>query len=174
MAFDLDNGISILERTPQTLSALLSGLSPAWTDATEGPDTWSPTVVIGHLIQGERTDWIARAEIILAQGANRRFTPFDRFAQFKDSAGKPLAELLDEFARLRAANLSTLKSWQLDDAKLALTGEHPAFGEVTLQQLLSTWVAHDLGHIVQISRVMAKQYRDAVGPWREYLSVMGN
>ncbi|MEP6783140.1 MAG: DinB family protein [Acidobacteriota bacterium] len=172
MEFNLDHGISILERTPQTLSAMLSGLSPAWTDATEGPDTWSPTVVIGHLIQGERTDWIARAEIILAQGANRKFTPFDRFAQFKDSAGKPLAELLDEFARLRAENLTKLKSWQLDEAQLALEGEHPKFGAVTLRQLLATWVAHDLGHVVQISRVMAKQYRDAIGPWREFLSVM--
>ena len=172
MEFDLDNGIAVLERTPQTLTAMLSGLPTAWTEATEGPDTWSPFVVIGHLIQGERTDWIARAEIILAQGANRKFTPFDRFAQFNQSAGKPLDELLDEFARLRGENLARLHGWQLDEAKLALQGEHPAFGAVTLRQLLATWVAHDLGHIVQVSRVMAKQYRDAVGPWRAYLSVM--
>jgi hypothetical protein len=162
----------VLERTPHTLRALLSGLSPAWTDATEGPDTWSPYVVIGHLIQGESTDWIARAEIILAQGANRKFTPFDRFAQFEASQGKSLTELLDEFARLRADNLVVLKAMHLDDAKLALEGEHPKFGAVSLRQLLATWVAHDLGHVVQISRVMAKQYRDAIGPWREFLSVM--
>ena len=172
MEFNLNDGIAVLERTPHTLRALLSGLSPAWTDATEGPDTWSPYVVIGHLIQGERTDWIARAEIILAQGANRKFTPFDRFAQFEASQGKSLTELLDEFARLRADNLVVLKAMHLDDAKLALEGEHPKFGAVSLRQLLATWVAHDLGHVVQISRVMAKQYRDAIGPWREFLSVM--
>lgn len=172
MEFNLNDGIAVLARTPPTLRAMLSGLSPAWTDATEGPDTWSPYVVIGHLIQGERTDWIARAEIILAQGANRKFTPFDRLAQFEASQGKSLTELLDEFARLRADNLVALKAMHLDDAKLALEGEHPKFGAVSLRQLLATWVAHDLGHIVQISRVMAKQYREAIGPWREFLSVM--
>lgn len=172
MNFELSNGIAVLERTPATLRALLSGLSPDWTDATEGPDTWSPFVVVGHLIHGERTDWIPRAQIILSQGTSRRFTPYDRFAQFRDSEGKSLQSLLDEFAALRAANLATLREWRLDDASLSLQGEHPAFGAVSLRQLLATWVAHDLGHIVQISRVMAKQYRDAVGPWREYLSVM--
>jgi hypothetical protein len=172
MEFNLDDGVAVLERTPHALTALLSGLPPAWTDATEGPDTWSPYGVIGHLIQGERSDWIPRAEIILAQGANRRFTPFDRFAQFEASKGKSMSELLDEFARLRAANIVTLKAMRLDDARLALQGEHPKFGAVSLRQLLATWVAHDLGHIVQISRVMAKQYRDAIGPWREFLSVM--
>ena len=174
MEFELGNAIAVLERTPATLRSLLLGLPPAWTDATEGPDTWSPYVVIGHLIQGERSDWIPRAQIILAQGPERRFTPFDRFAQFRDSEGKSLTELLDEFAQLRAANLSTLKSWQLTDAQLALEGQHPAFGAVTLRQLLATWVAHDLGHVVQVSRVMAKQYRDAIGPWTEYLSVMNS
>lgn len=172
MEFNVNDGIAVLERTPKTLAAMLAGLSPAWTDATEGPDTWSPYDVIGHLIQGERSDWIPRAQIILAQGENRKFTPFDRFAQFEASKGKSLTELLDEFARLRAQNLATLKAMQLDEAKLALEGEHPKFGAVTLRQLLATWVAHDLGHIVQISRVMAKQYRDAIGPWREFLSVM--
>jgi hypothetical protein len=173
MTFELSHGIAVLERTPSTLRALLSGLSPDWTDATEGPDTWSPFVIVGHLIHGERTDWIPRARIILAQGANRRFTPYDRFAQFRDSEGQSLEGLLDEFATLRAANLATLQEWRLDDARLSLEGEHPALGAVSLSQLLATWVAHDLGHIVQISRVMAKQYRDAIGPWREYLSVMG-
>ena len=172
MTFELSNGIAVLERTPATLRAMLSGLSPEWTDATEGPDTWSPYVVIGHLIHGERTDWIPRAQIILAQGESRRFTPYDRFAQFRESEGKSLEDLLDEFATLRAANLATLQEWRLDDSSLSLEGEHPAFGAVSLRQLLATWVAHDLGHIVQISRVMAKQYRDAIGPWREYLSVM--
>ena len=174
MEFELGNAIAVLERTPATLRSLLLGLPPAWTDATEGPDTWSPYVVIGHLIQGERSDWIPRARIILAQGPERRFTPFDRFAQFRDSEGKSLSELLDEFAQLRAQKLSTLKSWQLTDAQLALEGQHPAFGAVTLRQLLATWVAHDLGHVVQVSRVMATQYRDAIGPWREYLSVMND
>jgi hypothetical protein len=172
MNFQLSNGIAVLERTPATLRAMLSGLPADWTDATEGPDTWSPFVVVGHLIHGERTDWIPRAQIILAQGASGRFTPYDRFAQFRDGEGKSLERLLDEFAALRAANLATLQQWRIDDARLSLQGEHPAFGAVSLRQLLATWVAHDLGHIVQISRVMARQYRDAVGPWREYLSVM--
>jgi hypothetical protein len=172
MEFDLADGIAVLERTPAALRAMLHGLSPSWTEATEGPDTWSPYTVVGHLIQGERTDWITRAEIILAQGEDRRFTPFDRFAQFRDSEGKSLQQLLSEFERLRAGNLAILRGWQLTDDQLALQGEHPAFGAVTLRQLLATWVAHDLGHILQVSRVMAKQYREAVGPWSAYLSVM--
>ncbi|HWJ21282.1 MAG TPA: DinB family protein [Gemmatimonadaceae bacterium] len=172
MDFDLTAGIAVLERTPQTLRALLAGLPPAWTDATEGPETWSPYVIVGHLIHGERTDWIPRARIILDQGPERRFTPYDRFAQFRESEGKSLADLLDELARLRAENLATLAGWRLTDAQLALRGEHPEFGPVTLRQLLATWVAHDLGHVAQTARVMAKQYRDAVGPWRAYLPVM--
>lgn len=172
MEFNLDQTISILERTPLTLQAMLAGLSPAWTDATEGPDTWSPFVVVGHLIHGERTDWIPRARIILAQGPNRHFEPYDRFAQFRESQGKPLAQLLDEFARLRAENLATLAGWRLTEAQLALEGVHPAFGAVTLGQLLATWATHDLGHIAQAARVMAKQYREAVGPWRAYLSIL--
>ena len=172
MDFDLKNGTAILERTPATLRALLDGLPPAWTDATEGPDTWSPSVVVGHLIHGERTDWIPRAQIIRAQGANRTFTPYDRFAQFRESQGRPLIELLDEFTRLRAQNVGTLKSWRLTEAQLALQGEHPELGAVTMRQLLACWVAHDLGHIVQVARVMAKQYREAIGPWTAYLSVM--
>ena len=172
MDFDLTAGVSVLERTPHTFRAMLDGLPPAWTDATEGPDTWSPYVIIGHLAHAERADWIPRARIILAQGADRRFTPFDRFAQFRESEGKSLADLLAEFTRLRAESLATLAGWRLTDAHLELTGEHPAFGAVTLRQLLATWVAHDLGHIGQTARVMAKQYRDAVGPWRAYLPVM--
>jgi hypothetical protein len=172
MDFDLTNGIAILERTPHTFRAMLAGLSPAWIDATEGPNTWSPYDIMGHLIHGERTDWIGRAQIILAQGSDRRFKPFDRLAQFEESKGRTLADLLDEFARLRTENLATLRAWRLTDAQLNLEGVHPAFGAVTLRQLLSTWVAHDLGHIAQAARVMAKQYRDAVGPWRAYLPVM--
>ena len=172
MEFDLTRGTAILERTPRALRAMLEGLSPDWTDATEGPDTWSPYIIVGHLIHGERTDWIPRAQIILAQGEQRRFTPFDRFAQFRESEGKSLANLLDEFEELRREGIVTLKSWQLTDVQMELKGEHPAFGAVTMRQLLATWVAHDLGHIAQTARVMAKQYREAVGPWREYLPVM--
>jgi hypothetical protein len=172
MDFDLTAGTAVLERTPDTLRAMLGGLPAEWTRATEGPETWSPYDIVGHLIHGERTDWIARARIILAQGPERRFTPFDRFAQFRESEGKSLADLLDEFARVRAENLATLAGWHLTDAQLALQGEHPEFGPVTLRQLLATWVAHDLGHIAQVARVMAKQYRQAVGPWRAYLPIM--
>ena len=172
MSFQLDEGIAILERTPATFRALLAGLTDAWITTNEGPDTFSPFDNVGHLIHGERTDWIPRAQIILAQGANRRFEPYDRFAQVRESAGKSLAQLLDEFAELRAGNLATLRGWNLSERELALEGEHPELGAVTLRQLLATWVAHDLGHIAQTTRVMAKQYRDAVGPWRAYLPVM--
>jgi hypothetical protein len=172
MEFDLEQGIAILDRTPAALHAMLAGLPPEWTTATEGHETWSAYDVLGHLIHGERTDWIPRARVILARGADRRFTPFDRFAQFRESGGKSLSELLDEFAGLRADNLATLIGWRLTESQLALEGEHPEFGAVTLRQLLATWVAHDLGHIAQIARVMAKQYRAAVGPWRAYLPVL--
>ena len=172
MSFDLSSGLAVLERTPRTLEALLDGLGPEWTEANEGPDTWSPYVIVGHLVHGERDDWIPRARLILEQGPNRRFTPFDRFAQFRESEGKSLAALLGEFAHLRAANLAILRGWALTDVQLALEGEHPEFGAVTLRQLLATWVAHDLSHVAQATRVMAKQYRDAVGPWRAYLPVM--
>ena len=172
MEFDLTAGIAVLERTPGTLRSILGGLSPDWIDATEGPDTWSPYVIVGHLVHGERTDWIPRARVILDQGADRRFTPYDRFAQFRESKGKTLAELLDELARLRTDNLATLAGWHLTNEQLDLEGEHPDFGAVTLRQLLATWVVHDLGHIAQIARVMAKQYRDAIGPWRAYLPVV--
>jgi hypothetical protein len=137
-----------------------------------GEGTWSPCDIVGHLCHGERTDWIPRAGIILAQGEDRRFAPFDREAQFRESGGRPLEALLDDIARLRAESVATLAGWRLGPAELALTGEHPAFGTVTLAQLLATWVAHDLGHVAQVTRVMARRYRDAVGPWRAYLPVM--
>lgn len=169
MEFDLTAGIAVLERTPHALRAMLPS---AWADATEGPETWSPYDIVGHLIHGERTDWIPRARIILAQGPQRRFTPYDRFAQFRESQGKPLVDLLDEFARLRAENLATLAGWRLTEAQLALEGVHPELGPVTLRQLLAAWVVHDLGHVAQTARVMAKQYREAIGPWRAYLPVV--
>jgi hypothetical protein len=172
MEFDLATGITILERTPATLRMMLDGLPPAMIDATEGPETWSPYIIVGHLIHGERTDWIPRARIILAQGHNRRFASFDRFAQFRESQGKSLRQLLEEFAQLRADSLAMLGAWHLTAAQLELDGEHPEFGRVTLRQLLATWATHDLTHIAQIARVMAKQYRDAVGPWRAYLPLL--
>ena len=172
MNFELSNGIAVLERTPLALRSLLSGLPESWTASNEGPDTFSAFDNVGHLIHGERADWIPRARIILDQGPNRRFEPYDRFAQVHESKGKNLAQLLDEFSDLRAANLVTLRGWTIRDRELALEGEHPSLGTVTLRQLLATWVAHDLGHIAQTSRVMAKQYRDAVGPWRQYLPVL--
>ena len=172
MSFDLQDGITVLERTPATFRALLAGLPEAWITANEGPDTFSPYDNVGHLIHGERADWIVRAQVILAQGENRRFEPFDRFAQIRESQGKSMDDLLEEFARLRSANIATLRRWNLTDRELALEGEHPALGPVTLRQLLATWVAHDLGHIAQTTRVMAKRYREDVGPWRAYLPVL--
>ncbi|HZA33596.1 MAG TPA: DinB family protein [Vicinamibacterales bacterium] len=173
MQFQLTHAFEVLERTPATFRALLGGLPDAWTSPNEGPDTFSAFDNVGHLIHGERTDWIPRARIILAQGANRRFEPYDRFAQYHESRGKSVAELLDQFALLRADNLITLRGWQLSDRELALEGEHPELGTVTLRQLLATWVAHDLGHVAQTARVLARQYREAVGPWRAYLPVLG-
>lgn len=170
--FDLLRALEILERTPSTFRAMLGGLPEAWTTPNEGPDTFSAFDNVGHLIHAERTDWIPRARLILAQGSERRFAPFDRFAHYSESHGRTLADLLDEFARLRAENLATLRGWQLTERELTLEGEHPALGQVTLRQLLAAWVVHDLGHVAQTARVMAKQYREAVGPWREYLPVL--
>ena len=172
MSFELTEGIAVLERTPATFRALLAGLQDEWTTTNEGPDTFSPYDNVGHLIHGERTDWIPRARIILAQGDNRRFEPYDRFAQIRESKGKSLSQLLDEFELLRAENLATLRGWNLSDRELELKGEHPELGAVTLRQLLAAWVVHDLGHIAQTTRVMAKQYREAIGPWRAYLPVV--
>lgn len=172
MNFDPANSIAILERTPSVLRTLLEGLSEEWTHSNEGADTWSPFDVIGHMIDGEETDWMGRTRIILAQGANRRFEPFDRFRHLHSAKETTLADRLSRLAELRARNLKELKLISLDRTTLQLTGEHPEFGAVTLEQLLSTWVAHDLGHIAQVARVMAKQYKDAVGPWQAYLPVL--
>jgi len=172
MDFDITQGTAVLERTPGTLHAMLHDLGTEWIDATEGPETWSAYAIVGHLVHAERANWIPRARFILSQSTSRRLPPFDRFAHFRESEGKSLSVLLDEFGRLRAENLSTLTAWELTETELALTGEHPEFGTVTLRQLLSTWVVHDLGHVAQIARVMAKQYRDAIGPWRSYSRIV--
>jgi hypothetical protein len=174
MRFELSDALVVLERTPRVLRGLLAGLPDVWSRATEGPDTWSPFDVVGHLIHGERTDWLPRTEIILREGESRPFPPFDRFAQFEASRGKRLEELLDTFAELRAANLDRLRGFGLTASDLARRGRHPEFGPVTLEQHLATWVAHDLSHIGQIVRVMGRSYADAVGPWRAYLPMLGS
>jgi hypothetical protein len=172
MTFDLASGRTLLERTPTLLRTWLMDLPDRWIRATEGPDTWSPFDVVGHLVQGELNDWIPRARIILEHGTARAFEPFDRFAQFELSRGKTLGALLDEFAALRTANLEALDAMILSEEDLDRQGRHPDFGPVTLRQLLATWTVHDQTHIVQIARVMAKQYDAEVGPWKQYLAVL--
>ena len=172
MDFQIEHAVTILSRTPATLNALLRDLPEPWLARNEGPETWSPYDVIGHLIHGEETDWIPRAKIILEHGETRAFEPFDRVAMFEESKGKSIGQLLDTFARLRAENLRDLKALNLTADLLAKRGRHPELGLVTLSQLLSTWVVHDLGHVRQIVRVLSKQYGDAVGPWRAYLSIL--
>jgi hypothetical protein len=172
MTFQLDRATCILERTPAVLDALLRDLPAEWTHGNEGPETWSPHEVVGHLIHGERTDWMVRVRIILGEGADRRFEPFDRSAHLSRDPAEPIASRLAEFRVLRAENLAALAALHLTDRDLDRTGVHPAFGTVTLRQLLSTWVVHDFDHIVQISRVMAKQLTADVGPWVEYLRVL--
>jgi uncharacterized damage-inducible protein DinB len=172
MDFELDQIKEILQRTPATLNSLLGELSEEWVLKNEGPNTWSPFDIVGHLIHGEETDWIPRARIILEQGEERAFEPFDRFAMFEKSKGKSLSELLKEFEELRASNLAELESMNLTSQLLAKNGKHPELGVVTLSQLLATWAVHDLNHIGQIVRVMAKQYGEAVGPWKAYLSIL--
>jgi len=170
--FDLEAATQVLARTPGALQALLGGLQDSWTRGTEGPDSFSPFDVVGHLIDGEETDWIPRARIILARGPDPRFEPYDRFRHRTRNAGRTLGSLLAEFTQLRDANLDLLRSWHLTPAALDLTGIHPTFGRVTLRQLLAAWVVHDLGHVAQIARVMAKQYRDEVGPWVPFMPVL--
>jgi DinB superfamily len=172
LRFSIARSIEILERTPATLERMIGGLDESWTRGTEGPDTFSPFDVVGHLIDGEETDWIPRARIILARGSSLRFEPYDRFRHYQRNTGRSLRSLLEEFTKLRAGNLATLRSWQLTEAQLDLPGEHPGLGPVTLRQLLGAWVVHDLGHIAQVARVLAKQYSDQVGPWTPYLPVL--
>jgi len=170
--FHLDESVAVLTRTPATLDALLRGMPDLWVRRNEGNDTWSAFDIVGHLIFGERTDWIPRARIILEQGEARAFDPFDRFAQFKESQGKSLEQLLDEFARLRKENLAALRTLNLQPEDLKRRGKHPELGVVTLAELLATWAMHDLTHLHQLSRVMASQYRQTVGPWSAYLGVL--
>jgi len=170
--FVLTEAIAMLQRTPIVIDALLRGSPDDWVTADEGVGTWSPFDVVGHLIHGERTDWMPRARIILDHGESRSFDRFDRSAQFSESNGKTLADLLDEFAIERRRNLDELAAMRLTDADLDKRGRHPELGVVTLRQLLATWVAHDLDHIMQIARVLGRQYSDEVGPWRAYLRVI--
>ena len=172
MQFQLDMAKEILSQTPSTLRSLLKDLSDQWVRPNEGRDTWSSFDVLGHLIHGEETDWIPRAKIILTHGESRAFEPFDRIAMFEKSRGKSLSELLETFERLRIASLQELDSLKITPELLEKRGMHPELGIVTLGQLLSAWVVHDLGHIGQIVRVMAKQYGDVVGPWRAYLPIL--
>lgn len=172
MSFDLPETLDILSRTPTVLSALLRGTSGSWHASNEGSDTWSAYDVVGHLIHGEETDWVPRARIILEHGDSRPFEPFDRFAQITRFGGWSLDRLLDRFAELRRANIEAVQSWRLTEAQLELTGRHPELGSASLRQLLATWAVHDLNHLAQISRVMAKRYTEEVGVWRAYLSIL--
>jgi DinB family protein len=172
MEFRLDEAVPVLQRTPAVLRGLLLELPAVWTGAAEGPGTWSPFDVVGHLIHGERTDWIPRVEHLLRHGDREPFPVFDREAMFSASRGRSLGELLETFAVLRTESLGRLNALGLTDDDLARRGRHPEFGVVTLGQHLATWVAHDLGHVGQVVRVMARQYSDAVGPWRAYLSIL--
>lgn len=172
MKFDLNKSLALLQRTPNVLEALLKDLPEDWTTHNEGGKSWSPYDVVGHLIHGEKTDWIDRTKIILFEGPDKTFTPFDRFAQFKESQGKTLNQLLDEFKKLRLTNLKTLESFNITKDMLDKTARHPSLGKVTLRNLLATWTAHDLNHIYQIIRVMAKHYRPEVGPWSQYLRLV--
>ena len=172
MKFDLDRSVEVLTSTPTTLRSMLLGLSADWTRSSDDPESWQPFDVVGHLINGEETDWIPRARVILAQGSDRTFLPFDRVAQFERSKGRTLVELIDEFAGLRMENLEILRSWELVEDELDLEGTHPELGRVTLRQLLATWVVHDLNHVRQIATVMAHKYDVHVGPWREYLTIL--
>lgn len=172
-AFALDSAIAVLERTPALLDGWLRGLPGEWLDArTEGPESFSPRDVLGHLIGGERTDWIPRARSILEQGESATFAPFDRFAFRSEAEGRSVAELLNTFARLRAQNLAALRGFGLTAEDLGRRGRHPDFGPVTLGQLLATWVVHDLSHVAQVARVMGKRYGDEVGPWKAYLPML--
>ena len=172
MKFSLDKAYEILERTPSVLRILLAGLNGDWIMNNEGHDTFSPYDVVGHLIHGEKTDWRDRTIMILKHGTDKSFVPFDRFAQFEASKGKSLTVLLDEFEKIRATNLAWLKSLNLGEEDFDKIGSHPSLGHVTLRQLLSTWVIHDLTHIAQVTRVMAKQYKEEMGPWPEFFRIL--
>jgi hypothetical protein len=174
MDFRIEPTIEILERTPKILRAWLEGLSEPWISSNEGPETFSAWDVVGHLIHGETDDWIPRLDIILEHGPKKTFTPFDRFVFREKYKGKTLSELLDTFEELRYRNLTYLKDLNLQPAQFDLEGTHPELGSVRLSQLIATWAVHDLGHLIQIARVMAKQYQDAVGPWKQYITILGS
>ena len=173
MSLHLQQSIDILKRTPYVVESLLLHLPEHLIRANEGPETWSPYDVVGHFIICEKTDWMPRMKIILSDAREKVFGPFDRFAQFNEDQTRPLAVLVDEFKKLRAQNLEEVKAMHIGDEQLSMTALHPALGPVTLSQLIASWTAHDLGHIAQISRVLAKQYKDEVGPWKAYLSILG-
>ncbi len=172
MQFNLQKSIQILERTPTVIEKLLDGIDNDWINNNEGPDTWSPYDIVGHLIHGEKTDWIPRMELILSDNPDKHFISFDRFAQFRESKGKTIKQLLSEFSDLRKEGIQQLKAANLTEALLDKKGIHPEFGEVSLRKLLAAWVVHDLGHIHQMARVMAKQYNEEVGLWTKYLTVL--
>ena len=172
MKFDLDQATQVLSATPATLRSLLSGLGSEWTSTSSDATDWQPFDIVGHLVHGDETDWIPRAKMILGQGTNKTFEPFDRFAQFEKSSGKSLDDLLDEFERIRASCVDTLHEWSLTPEQLDLKAIHPELGEVSLSQLLATWVVHDLNHIRQIAIAMARRYDTEVGPWKQYLSIL--
>ncbi len=172
MSFSIPKTIAILERTPKVLSSMLQNLPTEWVNCNEGPETWSAFDIIGHLIQGEKADWMIRTKIILSDKSDKSFEAFDRFAQFKTSRGKSINDLILEFTSLREANIEELKNLQINEGDLSKTGNHPAFGAVSLRQVLATWVAHDLSHIAQISRVMAKHYKEDIGPFVQYLRII--
>jgi len=173
MEFRFEDALPVLQRTPAALRELLQDLPDSWTTAVDGSDTWSPFDIVGHLIHGERTDWVPRVEHILKHGDSVPFSPFDREAMFAASRGLSLRELLETFDRLRAQNLDRIAALGLTETDLARRGRHPELGAVSMRQLFATWVAHDLGHLGQVARIMAKQYADAVGPWRAYLPILG-
>ncbi|MCF7559373.1 DinB family protein [Sabulilitoribacter multivorans] len=172
MEYSIDKAIEILEQTPKTITSFLENLSDEWILSDEGENTWRAFDVVGHLVHGEKTDWIPRLNIVLSSDDSKIFEPFDRFAQFEDSKGKSLLDLLHEFSELRRQNLNYLKTISFSKADFNLKAMHPELGEVTLKNLLATWVAHDLGHIAQIARVMAKQYKTEVGPWLAYIPIL--
>lgn len=172
MTFSLCNSVAVLRRTPSTLDQLLHNLPDELARANEGPNTFSAFDVVGHLIDGEETDWMTRARIILSNSDDKQFVPYDRFRHYARNKDRTLQSLLEEFARLREKNLADLTGWNLNEGQLDLTGVHPSFGNVTLRELLASWVVHDLGHVAQIARVMAKQYKNDVGPWTPFLPVL--
>lgn len=171
-AFVLADAEAQLAATPALLSAWLRPLPPSWLESNEGGETWSVFDVVGHLVHGERTDWVPRLRRIMEHGEDKPFEPFDRFAQFEASRGKSVAQLLDEFSQARTASLDSLREYQLSERDLDRRGKHPELGSVTVRELVATWVAHDLDHVVQIARVLAYRFSNTVGPWRAYLRVV--